>query len=133
MAGLFKQTDDIKALDANAPGPMQQTKQRSTSVQAPMGPSPAQAVEQTRHAAPGQRGRASGPDFAPIANVSLELFAEISKSLATVNYDLTQGPRMAAAHGITAENWAAALEGWNARMKSNPAVGRRFGALHAAS
>ena len=69
-------------------------------------------------------------DFEPIAGVSLELYAEISKSLATVNYDQSQGPALAAAKGVSPENWQAAVDGWNARMKTNPAVGQRFNALY---
>jgi hypothetical protein len=119
MARPLRQTDDGKALHASAPVAIERVNEPSARA--------------TTRLASANSGRAGGPDFAPIANVSLELFVEISKSLATVNYDLAQGPRLAATHGITPEDWAMALEGWNARMKSNPAVGRQFGALHAAS
>ena len=73
---------------------------------------------------------AGDPDFEPIAGVSLELYAEISKGLAAVNYDQSKGPELAAAKGVSAESWQAAMDGWNARMQSNRAVGQRFNALY---
>lgn len=74
-----------------------------------------------------------GPDFEPIAAVSLELYAQISKSLATVDYDLSRSIRLAGDQGVSEADWAMAVEGWNARMAANPAVGTQFSALYAAS
>jgi hypothetical protein len=73
---------------------------------------------------------APGPDFEPIAGVSIELYAEISKGLAAYNYDASKGPELAAAKGVSADSWQAAVTGWNARMQSNRAVGKRFNALY---
>jgi hypothetical protein len=70
------------------------------------------------------------PDFAPIAGVSLELYAEIAKGLADYSYDQSKGPELAAAKGVPAESWQAAVDGWNARMQSNRTVGQRFNALY---
>jgi hypothetical protein len=64
--------------------------------------------------------------------VSLSLYAEISRGLAAVNYDQARAPEIAAAHGVNAANWATAVEGWNARMQSNRAVGQQFNALYTA-
>jgi hypothetical protein len=74
-----------------------------------------------------------GHDFEPIASVSLELYAQIAKSLATVDYDLSRSIRLAGDKGVSEESWAIAVAGWNARMVANPAVGTRFSALYAAS
>jgi hypothetical protein len=74
-----------------------------------------------------------GPDFEPIAAVSLELYAQISKSLATIDYDLSRSIRLAGDKGVSEESWAMAVEGRNARMAANPAVGTQFSALYAAS
>jgi hypothetical protein len=80
---------------------------------------------------PGTTPPAPGdPDFEPIAGVSLELYAEIAKGLAAYNYDQSKGPELAAAKGVSAESWQAAVDGWNARMQSNRAVGQRFNALY---
>jgi len=70
-----------------------------------------------------------GGDFEPIANVSLELYAEISRSLASVNYDQSTATELAAVKGVSNNDWAAALTGWNARLQSNPAVANQFSAL----
>ncbi|MEX0992255.1 MAG: hypothetical protein WD004_08325 [Actinomycetota bacterium] len=71
-----------------------------------------------------------GPDFEPIAGVSLELFVEVSKGLAAFNYDQTKAPEIAASKGINGEDWQTALDGWNERTKRNPAVGQRINALY---
>jgi hypothetical protein len=47
-----------------------------------------------------------------------------------VNYDLTAAPGIAAAKGISPDHWQAAVDGWNARMTSNPALAKRFNALY---
>ena len=73
---------------------------------------------------------ADDPDFQPIAGVSIELYAEISKGLAAYNYDQSKAPELAAAKGVSAENWQAAMTGWNERMQRNRAVGQRFNALY---
>ena len=73
---------------------------------------------------------ATGPDFEPIAGVSLELYAEISKGLAAFNYDQTKAPEIAAEKGIAGPDWQTAMDGWNARMTANKAVAQRFNALY---
>jgi hypothetical protein len=37
---------------------------------------------------------------------------------------------VAASFGVTAENWAAAVAGWNARMQANRDVGKVFNTLY---
>jgi hypothetical protein len=69
-------------------------------------------------------------DFDPIAGVSIELYAEISKGLAAYNYDIAKGPEVAAAKGVSADSWEAAMQGWNDRIKANRAVAQRFNALY---
>ena len=126
--GIFKQIKDMKATVAAAPDMIEQARQMQANaqqMQANQQAAAAQAAAQAASAAP-----PAGPDFEPIGGVSLELYAEISKSLATVNYDQTQAPGLAAARGVSADNWKAAVEGWNARMQTNPAVGQRFNALY---
>ena len=72
----------------------------------------------------------SGPDFEPVAGVSLELFAEVSKGLAAYGYDQSKAVEIAAEKGVSGENWQLALDGWNVRMKANKAVAQRFNALY---
>jgi hypothetical protein len=103
--GVFKQIKDMKSTVHDAPARIEQASPVATAK----------------------------ADFEPIAAVSLELFAQISKSLATIDYDLSRSIRLAGDKGVSEENWAVAVEGWNARMAANPAVGTRFSALYAAS
>ena len=125
--GFFKQIKDMKATVAAAPEMIEQAQEMAANAQAMAA---AQQAAAQQAAAQPTAAAAVGPDFEPIAGVSLELYAEISKSLATVNYDQAQAPALAAARGVSPENWQAAVDGWNARMKTNPAVGQRFNALY---
>lgn len=124
--GVFKQLKDLKGTVAAAPDMIDQANQLSAAAQANAAAMQAQMGQQA--AAP--LGPAEGPDYEPIAGVSLELYTEIAKSLATVNYDQSKGPEMAAKKGVVAADWQAAVDGWNARMKANPAVAKRFNALY---
>ena len=123
--GFFKQIKDMKATVAAAPEMIEQAQEMAANAQAMAAAQQAAAQQAAQPTA-----AAVGPDFEPIAGVSLELYAEISKSLATVNYDQSQAPALAAAKGVSPENWAAAVEGWNARMQTNRTVGQRFNQLY---
>jgi hypothetical protein len=126
--GFLKQMKDMKATVAAAPEMINQAQQLGANAQAMAAQQQAAAMAApTAATAP---GAVSGPDFEPIASVSLELYAEISKGLAAVNYDQSQAPVIAASKGVNATDWAAAVEGWNARMQTNPAVGKQFNALY---
>jgi hypothetical protein len=102
----------------------------------PMGaPTPrlamAQAVRQAK--AEGTRtgyaekgyGQADGADE-PIAGVSLEQYAAISKYAAAFGHDPAKMAEFAAARGISELAWRAAVAGWNARLRADAAVARRF-------
>lgn len=126
--GFLKQMKDMKATVAAAPEMINQAQQLGANAQQMAAQNQAAfAASQTAAAAP---GAATGPDFEPIAGVSIELYATISKGLAAVNYDQTRAPEIALTHGVTGPDWAVAVEGWNARMQTNPAVGQRFNALY---
>jgi hypothetical protein len=71
-----------------------------------------------------------GPDFEPVAGVPLDQFAAISKAVAAFNYDPARLPEIAASRGIPAFTWQTAAQGWNDRIKQNPAVARRFNQLY---
>jgi hypothetical protein len=73
---------------------------------------------------------ATGPDFEPIAGVPLDQFAGVSKAVAAYNYDPEKLPAIAASRGIPAFAWETAAQGWNDRIKANPAVARRFNQLY---
>ena len=126
--GFLKQMKDMKATVAAAPEMIIQAQQLGANAQQMAAQNQAAfAASQTAAAAPGV---ATGPDFEPVAGVSIELYATISKGLAAVDYDQARAPEIALTHGVTGPDWAVAVEGWNARMQTNPAVGQRFNALY---
>jgi hypothetical protein len=73
---------------------------------------------------------ATGPDFEPIAGVSLAQYAAVCKAVAAFNYDPAKLPEIAASRGIPAVAWETAAQGWNDRLKRNQALARRFNQLH---
>ena len=124
--GLFKQIKDMKQTVAAAPEMVEQAQQMAANAQQMQ----AQQAASAQQASQQEAAAATGPDFEPISGVSLEQFAEVSKGLAEVNYDQSQAPAIAATKGISGEAWQAAVDGWNARIKANPAVAKRFNALY---
>jgi len=86
---------------------------------------------QMAQAGSGQDGAGpAGPDFEPIAGVALDQFAAVSKGVATFNYDQSKLVEIAGSRGISASAWAAAHQGWNDRIRSNPAVAKHFNQLY---
>lgn len=69
---------------------------------------------------------------APIAGVSLQQFAAVSKGLAAYNYDQSKAPLVAEQHGISGADWATAAAGWNGRVTADPAVAQAFNAAYRA-
>ena len=116
--GLFKQMKDMKNVVNAAPGMIDQAQQLGAQAQA------------AAQANANQQFAAGGPDFEPIGGVSLDLYAEISRELANRGYDQSQAVEVAASKGVSAENWQSAMDGWNGRMKTNPAVGQQFNKLY---
>jgi hypothetical protein len=80
-----------------------------------------------------QAAAAGGLAYEPIAGVSLQQFAEISKGLAAHGYDQAKGPEVAASKGVSAPDWQTALDGWNERIKSNPSVAQQFNRFYTGS
>lgn len=77
-------------------------------------------------------GAPSAEALAPIAGVTLEQYAQVSKGIAAFGYDTTKLVDVAAGLGISAGDWAAAQEGWGARIQADRAVGSRFNELYTA-
>ena len=144
--GLFKSMKDMKNMVHEAPDLIAQSTQlaenakaqaaaqeaMSAQAMAAMAAPVAPVAPAGMPAAPAAAAAAGveGGVFAPINGVTIELFAEISKSFAEVGYDQTKGPELAARKGVAAADWETAVNGWNARMQSDPAVGQRFNALY---
>jgi hypothetical protein len=127
--GMFKRMKDMKDVVEASPDMVRQARQMGAQAQEYAAAQQAAMGAQTPQSAPPQA--AAGPaDFDPIAGVSIELYAEISKGLAAYNYDITKGPDVAATKGVAAEDWGQAMTGWNDRIKANRAVAQRFNALY---
>jgi hypothetical protein len=141
--GMMKRMKDMRDMVNAAPGMMQQAQEMQAQAQA-MGAQAQQYAAAQQAAAQAQMAAAqgqfaqpgaapTGPDFEPIAGVSLELFAVISKGVAAYNYDAAKLPEVAASKGVDADTWDEASRGWNDRMKANPAVAQRFNLLYRAA
>jgi hypothetical protein len=130
--GLFKQMKDMKNVVNQAPDMINQAQQLGAQAQE-MAAAQQAAAQQAAAAAQANaqaQFEAGGPDFEPIAGVSLDLYAEISRELANRGYDQSQAVEVAATKGVSADSWQAAMDGWNGRMKTNPAVGQQFNKLY---
>jgi hypothetical protein len=135
--GLFKQMKDMKKTVEAAPGMISQAQQLGAQAQemAAAQQAAAQAQMAQAQAAQAQAMEAgkAGADMEPIAGVSLEQFATISKGLAAHGYDQSKAVEVAASHGVSAENWQQAMDGWNDRIKGNPAIAQQFNKLYMGS
>jgi len=138
--GMMKRMKDMRDMVNAAPGMVQQAQQMGAQAQEMAAAQ--QAAAQARMAAYQQQqgggfnapGAApTGPDFEPIAGVSLEQFAAISKGVAAYNYDASKLVEVAASKGVDAASWESAHVGWNDRIKANPAVAQRFNLLYRAA
>jgi hypothetical protein len=138
---MMKRMKDMKDMINAAPGMVQQAQQLGAQAQqmaaAQQAAAQAQYGSQAQLAGqfgglPGTQPAAApvGPDFDPIAGVTLEEFAAVSKGVAAYNYDGTKLPEIAASRGIAADSWDEASKGWNSRMQANPAVSQRFNQLY---
>ena len=123
--GLFKQMKDMKKTVEAAPGLMAQAQSMGAQAQQ-MQAAQYAAMQQQQQAA---AAPADGAFFEPIAGVSLELYAEISRESAGRPGDLGHAAMVASGRGVSGESWQAAMDGWNARMH-NPSVAQRFNALY---
>jgi hypothetical protein len=128
--GILKDFKDMKNMVAAAPDMIDEAQKMAANAQT-------MAAQQQQAAAAmmaqqSQVGVAPGvgPDFDPVAGVSLELYTEVAKGLAEYNYDQNMAVQVAGMKGIAADAWQTASDTWNARMKSNPAVAQRFNALY---
>jgi hypothetical protein len=152
--GMLKRMKDMKDMVNAAPGMVAQSQQLAAQAQemaaaqqaaaqaqlaqyqqAQFGPGPAQQAPFQQ--APFGGGPApavpAGPDFEPIAGVSLEQFARVSKGVAAYNYDAAKLPDVALSQGIDPVSWQSAHQGWNDRIKANPAVAQQFNQLYRVS
>jgi hypothetical protein len=134
--GMLKRMKDMRDMVNAAPGMVAQAQE--TAAQAQQMAAAQQAAAQAQLAqfqAQAGYGAAAGtaagaPDLAPVAGVTLEQFAAVSKGIAAYNYDGSRLPEVAQQQGIDPGSWESASQGWNARIQANPAVAQRFNELY---
>lgn len=132
--GMFKQMKDMKNVVEQAPDMIAQAQQMGAQAQemAAAQQAAAQQAMAQQQAASAAASQAGTGNFEPIAGVTIEQYAEVSKELAAHGNDQSMAAGIAAAKGISAENWQAAMDGWNQRMQGDPSVGQRFNQLYTA-
>jgi len=131
--GMLKRMKDMRDMVEAAPGMVPQAQQLSAQAQQMAAAQQAAYQAQAAQAGAQPGGFAEGADFDPIAGVSIEQFASVSKGVAAFGYDPTKLPEIAASKGISATDWQTAHEGWNERIKRNRAVAQRFNQLYRVS
>jgi hypothetical protein len=134
--GAFKRMKDMKDMMHAAPGLIEQAREAGAQAQemAYAQQAAIQAQMQARQSqVGGQVVDTSGPDFQPIAGVSLERYAEVSKGVAAYGYDQSKLVVVAAGKGIAEVDWEDAFQGWNERIKRNPVVAKAFNQAYRAA
>jgi len=120
--GFMKQFKDMQQVVAAAPGLISQANALNAQGQA------LQAMQAGTTIAPGD------PRLEPIAGVTLQQYADVSKAMQNAQARTTeQLLAVAAVKGLPQETWEAAYEGWNARMKGDMQLATQFGHLFQAS
>jgi hypothetical protein len=130
--GFMRQLKDMKEMTQAAPDLVRNAQTIGAQAQEMAAAQRAAAEMQMQQLAAQQQATvaAGGPDYDPIAGVSLEAYAEISKGLAEYDYDQSKGALIAASKGIAPESWDQAVAGWNERIRTNPTVGAQFNKLY---
>lgn len=136
--GLFKSVKQMKDVVAGAPAMFEQAQQLQAAVQQQQQAAAAQAQAAGVPAGgigagitpPPAPGAIDAAELAPIGGVSIELYAELSRELGARGATMEQAPAVAAERGIAADDWHAAVAGWNQRMAANPAVALEFNRLY---
>jgi hypothetical protein len=123
---LFKQMKQMKDVMAEAPDLVRSSMEMQEAMQA--APPPAAPAAATSEGVPG--GSAASLDDETIGNVSLARYAEICR-IGTERgvTDLAGVAAVAAEHGVDANDWNVAVNGWNARFAQDTAAAMRFNAL----
>lgn len=129
--GLFRQMKDMKDAVKAAPALVDQAQQMAAAAQQYQAQAMAQqqavmgdAVAHQMAASGRLQAQPGGLDA--IAGVGLPLYATIVKAIAPHGYDQSLLPGIAASHGIRADDWQRAHDGWNDRIQRDPGVARAF-------
>jgi hypothetical protein len=129
---MLKRMKDMRDMVNGAPEIMAQGMQLASQAQqmAAAQQAAAQAQMAQYQAQAGFGAAAGGADLEPIAGVTLEQFAAISRGVAAYGYDGSKLVEIAQSEGIDAATWETASQGWNARIMAEPAVAQQFNQLY---
>jgi hypothetical protein len=132
--GFFRKSiKDMKTMVSAAPGLVEQANQLGAQAHQVQAAQQAQAAQMQAMMAGGTVSP-DDPRLEPIAGVTLEQYAAISKAAATQGADAAGLVRLALARGVVSEEaWQEAQEGWNARMKGDTQLATHFGHLYQAA
>lgn len=122
--GAFKKLKDMKKVVSEAPGLIEQAEKLQEQ---------AQGMQAAQIAAGESAGATAGIDpqlLGPIAGVTIERYAELSKAIGERKLDQAGIESFVQLHGLTAEAWQSAYEGWNERFRGNMALSVHFGGLY---
>ena len=128
---MFRQIKEMKAMLEGAPG-AQALGAQALAAQAQHVALAQQAVPVVRQPGGRQAGGIQGGyayqgrNFEPVAGVSLDQYAAIVKCAAGFGHDPAKMAEVAEARGISSVAWQMAVTGWNARLRGDAAVARRF-------
>lgn len=133
MGFLKKSMKDMKTMVGAAPGMIEQANQLAAQAQQMQQAQAAQAA-QMQAMMQGPTIADGDPRLAPIAGVTIEQYAAISKAAATQGADEAGLVGLALARGVvSAEAWQEAYDGWNARMQGDMQLATHFGHLYQAA
>lgn len=133
MGFLRKSMKDMKTMVGAAPGLIEQANQLQAQAQQMQAANQAQAAQAQAMMA-GTTIPAGDPRLEPIAGVTLEKYAEVSKAAALQGADEAGLVGLALARGvISPEAWVEAYQGWNARMQGDMQLATQFGHLYQAA
>jgi len=124
---MFRQIKEMKAMLEGSPEMVEQAQALGAQAQRlAVAQAAVRQADGTRTGYPeGGYAQAGGSDE-PIAGVSLEQYAAISKYAAAFGHDPAKMAELAEARGISELAWRAAVAGGNARLRADAAVARRF-------
>lgn len=125
--GLFKQMKQMKESVSEAPDLVRSAMEMQEAMLAATPPPPGSTAAE---APTGPAAEASAIDHEMISNVSLARYAEICR-IGTQRgiADVAGVAAVAAELGVSASDWDAAMNGWNARFASDTTAAMRFNAL----
>jgi len=131
--GMFKRMKAMKDMIESDPGMVAQVQQLGAQAQqVAAAQQAAYQAQAMRAAGPQPVGAEAGADLEPIAGVSIEEFAAVSKGVAAFGYDPAKRPEIAASRGGQPAAWRTAHQGWDERMKRDRAVAQ-FNQLYRAA